>query len=177
MDLFVRLLNSNFSAAMFGALFGAVGAHWIALRHGTRQERIVEIRNTNAAISLMTHVCNSFCSLKRQYVRGLMARYNEQRTAAHDFNSSREANPSMDKAQFHFQIELQTLPVVDLPVEQLHSYLFDKISPGTRALSLMLQLVQSIGGLRGAIEEQNLLTGNTRSPTTQSCHLYMSILG
>lgn len=62
-------LNSNFTAALAGALAGALTAQHIADRGKKREETLLELRSTNAAIMVAFIFCNAGIALKKQLVK------------------------------------------------------------------------------------------------------------
>jgi hypothetical protein len=70
LDWLWSALNANFTIAFIGgftgAIGGALGAQFIAERMKRREERLRELRSTNAAIMTCFSICNAALMLKHQ---------------------------------------------------------------------------------------------------------------
>src|ERR1700761_3778509 len=87
--------NSNFFTAVAGALAGAFGGAWAAQRIAEssklRDELVKEIRNTNAAASILYGIANAHLGLKKQFVKALYDNYRDEQTRHSLFQAARTA--------------------------------------------------------------------------------------
>jgi hypothetical protein len=157
-------LNSHFFTAVSGSLAGAFAgayiAQRIAKRNKNRDELLLEIRNTNSAISLSLNICNSLIKTKKQNIKPLKDEFSK---------SKAEINEVMQKIQtgeiernslshkFTFKYNLQFLPVPWLPTDALQNQIFEKISIGNRPFSAFISLLESTRLLQESIKNRNQL--------------------
>lgn len=156
-------LNTNFSAALFGALLGAYGAHWIANRQQRRYELINEINNTNAALSIAHIICVSYLGSKSQHVRNLKTSYDRHVAEFNEFSDRRKTGQLAKGEIFHLKADLELLPRIETPVDLLMEYLFQKLSPGKRTLGLVQLLRQTAKGLAESVDQRNQLITNHKA--------------
>lgn len=78
-----QFLNSNiviaFVGGFTGAIGGALGAQRIVERSRKREERLKELRYTNAAIMVSHTICNAALALKKQHVQPMRKAFQELR--------------------------------------------------------------------------------------------------
>src|SRR5437899_2111346 len=98
------IAESNFITALVGSLAGAFGGAWaaqrIAERTKTREELLKEIRNTNAASSMLYGIANAHLGLKSQHIQALRDKYLEEGTKLELFQKARKAGTVPPKQVF-----------------------------------------------------------------------------
>ncbi len=164
------LLNSNFSAALAGAGVGAYAAHWITSRSERRRRLLEEIRATNASINLAFVITNTFCNLKVQHVRRLVADYEKQRAEFQAAQLSAQLHRGVGQPAIVFKVDFQTLAPPATPLDVLQGMLFEKVTVTGRALIAFTTLTQAVTGLSQALELRNEIAMECRSksPTYQA---------
>jgi hypothetical protein len=148
-------LDGNFSAALFGAIAGAVGAQWLGDRTEKRKALIEELRSTNAAINVTYTIANTYCNLKNQHGRPMKQRFDDLRRALDDFKKARKEGNIGKDVLFRFDADFEALIPPYVPVDTLKTLLFEKVTLTGRPLSFVVFLVQSIGDLNASIELRN----------------------
>lgn len=153
--------NSAFFTSLLGALAGAfagaTAAQRIAERSKHREELLREMRNTNAAIALAFGVCNTFLTLKKQYVESLKESYDVQKAALLEFNRKRNTGEIQRDVAFEFQADLQTLQPQALPMDTLRVVVFERLSVVGRPLNLVVTLTQTVQCLEESLAKRNTL--------------------
>jgi hypothetical protein len=144
-------LNTNFSAALFGALAGAWTAHYIALRSEERKRLRHEIAGVNASIALANAVTNAFISFKRQNMRGMLERYKLSFDAFLAILATRLAHPTV----FEYFVGFRELNVPFTPIAELRETLLDRVPSSGQALSIAIVLQQCITQFTGLIEARH----------------------
>lgn len=136
-------LNSNFSAALFGAFAGAWTAHHIAMR-SERQKRLRdEILGVNAAIVLATNISNTFISMKRQHVLGMSKLY---RRSFDEFVAT-HINPPNVPTEHVVITDYRALAMPVTTIGELRSTLAERVASCGSAMNIVAHLNQSIDGL------------------------------
>lgn len=163
-DLFASVrafVESNFITALVGSLAGAFGGAWaaqrIAERTKLREELLREIRNTNAASSMLYGIANSHLGLKSQHVQALRDRYLEEATRLELFLKAKQARTVPPQQVFQFNADLQTLKPIFSPSEQIQKLMFDHISITGAALFVLPVLLGSIQSLNECLLDRNRL--------------------
>ncbi len=155
------LANSAFATALIGSLAGAfagaVAAQRIVERGKHREELLLEIRNTNAAIAIAFGICNTLVALKKQHVKDLKTRFDAQKAAALEFQRKRKNGEIQDDVEFVFQADLQSLQTGSLPTDILRAVVFERLSLVGRPLNLVMTLAQTAQSLDGSVEKRNAL--------------------
>jgi hypothetical protein len=145
------------AGSLAGAFAGAYGAQRIAERAKIRDELLKEIRNTNAAIMVTFGICNSLLAIKKQHVKSLKETFEAHKA---DFlghqNKLQSGEISKDKI-FELSVDLQTLSLQILPVDILHTQVFEKLSLTGRPLVIATTLSQAVHSLSMSLEKRNQL--------------------
>jgi hypothetical protein len=136
-------LNTNFSAALFGALAGALSAHAIATRSDRRKRLREEIAGVNSAIALSNSISNAFIAMKRQQVIPMAAVYKK----GFDDYIALLRNPPQTPTEYTFITDYRILGMPLTAIEELRAVLLDRISSSGAALSISIVLHQCIAGL------------------------------
>lgn len=152
-------LNSSVVTAFIGSVAGALGGAWaarrIAERAKQRDDITREINNTNAAMSSAIGIMNMFLGIKRQHVKRLYDEFNE--TKARIQEAIRDNAGRHPPAVITFDADLETLPPIHPPVDQLQTALFEKLSLQPGALMLFPVLLNAIRSFNAAVEARNSL--------------------
>jgi hypothetical protein len=162
--------NSNFFiacvTAFASAFAGAYGAQFIVNRTEHKRRLLEEIRCTNAATIVAFSITNSFCALKNQHVRSLKNNFDKQRNEHETFGREKAQGYLPSQQQFEIQADFQTLAPVQVPIELLHTFLFEKVSVTGLPLMAVVTLSQCIDGLNTSLDKRNdfVAESKKRSP-------------
>jgi hypothetical protein len=146
-QFFFGTLLGTLLAAAFGAFAGALATS----RRESRRAVTTELNCINAALMVCFSICNAFVSLKRQHVRPMAERY----TAARKQYERARVHKGGGRAEERIQADLQTLPLIRLPIETVERFVFEKISVRGRALAATVSLTGAIDALHSAIKHRN----------------------
>ncbi|WP_374311175.1 hypothetical protein [Dongia sp.] len=156
-----QLLNSNFTAALAGALAGVYGADSIARRTANRRDIVTEVRCANAAIMVSLGITNTFCGLKQQHVQIMAATFQTQKQAL--LLHAQERKAGRQNGTFHFDADFENLPEPVVPIDLLSNLVFEKLSIQRRPLALTMVLAQSVKALGSCIGARNALIQDFRA--------------
>jgi nitrogen regulatory protein PII-like uncharacterized protein len=149
-------LNQEFTKAFVGSLAGAGAGAWAAQyiveKSRVREELLKEIRNTNAAITLVFGVANTFLNVKMQHVQAMYENFNKDREAA--LEAKKKFTPG-DKKQFRFTADIRFQNPPKVPLPQLQKLVFENIDAPTRAISLIESLDRSVDTLNSFLLMRN----------------------
>ncbi len=155
-----------------GAFAGAMTAQGIAKHNATIQRRLDELRATNAAVSAANATVAAAATLKQQYVDRMKQTYDilcDDRDEAH-----------IAGREFHFQADLETLPPFRTAVPMLEKLLYERISASRGLLGLFSVVVQSVGGVRDAIEARNIVVNALKArapvPADELAEVYFGLV-
>ena len=156
-----QLLNSNFAIAFVGgfagAIGGALGAQRIVEDSRKREERLKELRYTNAAIMVAHSICNAALALKKQHIQPMREKFIQSKADVEEFSRKRAANLIAPNAAFPTHLDMRTFPAPVVPIDTLKHILFQEISAVGRPLALASVIEQSLIGLNGAIAKRDQL--------------------
>lgn len=151
--------NSSFTTSLVGALAGAYAgakaAQKIVERTKERGEYQVQIRNTNAAITLAFIICNAAISLKKQQTKELCDTYFAKKAALEEFWRKRKSGEIQSDTPFEFQADLRSVPVLAVPIDALRSLVYEKLSVSGRPLAIVATLVGALSSLADTIANRN----------------------
>jgi hypothetical protein len=150
-------LNSNFSAALFGALAGAYGARAIARRQARREALANDMRRLNAAIAYAHNTCAAYLDFKKHHTRDLHKRFVHQKEQLKSYLDRKAAGALKEGEVFRLSADLQNLAIVNAPHEPLRSHVFDTGPPDSRILAFMALLSQAIHNLDTSVTQRNEL--------------------
>ncbi len=148
-------LNSNFTAALAGALGGALAAQRIGDRAKQRDEILHEIRSTNAAIVMAFAIFNAGLSLKRQYIKDLYETYTAKKEELKKFQERRAAGLQDPNLPFSLQTDFRSLHMPVVPIDLLRNVMFESISATGRTLTAVTTLDSVIAELSNIIQKRN----------------------
>jgi hypothetical protein len=164
--------NSNFITAAIGSLFGACGGALIAQRIANksiaREELVKEIRNTNAAMSVVISIGNSVIGFKRQLVLPLKEDFDETLQEFMELNRAIETGRMPVGTPFTKLVDLKYFLPLILPLEALKTLVHEKLSVVGRSLFLTNSINESALSLNGFVERRNELVNFFKS---HSSHL------
>jgi len=145
---------------MIGAGVGAYAAQFIVEKIKLKESLIKEIRITNNAIALSFEICNTFLSLKKQWVRDLHANYNRQRE---EFLAAKAAMPG--GPIYEFQADLTTISAPPVFIDRLSRIVLDEISVGTKTILLTTTLTRAVATLGEVMQRRNEIIETLKSQT------------
>jgi len=149
--------NSNFTAALAGALGGALAAQKIAGRAKQQDALLQEIRSTNAAIVVTFTICNAGLALKKQFVKDIYETYTSKKEALKEFHQRRAAGQQHPDLPFEFQADFRTLQIPVVSIDVLRTLIYERISATGRPLALVAALVGAFASLADTIQRRNSL--------------------
>jgi hypothetical protein len=150
-------LNSNFTAALAGALGGALAAQKIGDRAKQREALLQEIRSTNAAIVVTFTICNAGLALKKQFVKEIYETYTAKKEELKEFQQRLATGQQHPNLPFEFQADFRTLQMPVVPIDILRTQVYESISANGRPLALVAALVGAIASLADTIHKRNTL--------------------
>ena len=118
---------------------------------------LAEIRGINAAISLAIVILNSVINLKKQFALPVSRVYELQRPGKqlHSLGIVMGAIPQTK--QYEVEFDMRTLPLINLPITTLQTFIYEKTSLFGRILNLFSVLHQTSQGLEISIRRRNEL--------------------
>jgi len=156
-----QFLNSNIAIAFVGgftgAIGGALGAQAIAERSRKREERLKQLRYTNAAIMVAHTICNAALALKKQHVQPMREAFLQSKIELEAFKAKRDAGQIAPDVEFHIQMDLRSYPAPVVPIDTLKHIVFQEVSAVGRPLALVAVIEQTLIGLRNAIARRDQL--------------------
>ena len=168
-------LNSNFTAALAGAFAGALAAHHIADRSKRRDELLLELRSTNAAIMVAFIFCNSAIALKKQLVKDIYDRYQAKRKELAAFKERRARGEAV--GVFEVQADLRTVQMPVVPLDVLRTQMYEKVSVTGRPLALAAALIGSVEALADVLRKRTELIDRFRAQGEDNPNLPAMYLG
>jgi hypothetical protein len=145
-----EIFNTLVAGAM-GAFFGAVGAQVIVSRAQEKQRVSGELNSVNSAVMLSWSICSTFVGLKKQHVRDLVKRFEDEQQRFREFREKPRPNLGVPEV-FILRLDLQSLSPITTPIKALEGLVFERISLAPRLLALAAQLIGAIDGLGHTIK-------------------------
>lgn len=177
-----QFLNSNIAIAFVGgfagAIGGALGAQRIVESSRKREERLKELRYTNAAVMVALTVCNAALALKKQHVQPMRDEFIQSKANLETFKAKRDAKQIATDVEFQLHMDMRTYPAPIVPIETLKHIVFQEISAVGRPLALVAVIEQSLIGLHGAIAKRDQLIHRFASgeiPENKHAHYYFGL--
>ncbi len=155
-------LNSNFTAALAGALGGALAAQRIGDRAKQRDMLLQEIRSTNAAIMVTFTICNAGIALKKQFINDIYETYIAKKAELNEFQQRRSTGQQSLEIPFEFRADLRSLQMPVVPIDVLRTQVYESISATGRPLALVSTLVGATTSLADTIQKRNALIERVR---------------
>jgi hypothetical protein len=161
------VLTSGVFTSLLASLTGAFGGAWAAKRiaEGTklREELQKEIRNTNAAASMVYGIANSHLGMKKQHIKVMHDGFFEQRQQLELFQKARKAGTVSPQQVFDFRADMQTLKPMYTPIEQIQKLIFNEISPPSPVLFVTPILIGALQSLNESLVDRNQLIAEWKS--------------
>jgi hypothetical protein len=158
---FLKLLNTNFSSALFGAFFGSLSTYIFANRAKAFDDIAREIKFTNDAIESCGNITNSARGYMVQLIMPLKLDYDSNLTKFNSFQKMKAENPGAIEDQFHIVCDYKKLPSFFIPTAAL-LVACENISPNGNEIMMARSLAQSVEQLSELIAERNLLVDEMR---------------
>jgi len=159
--------DSNFVTAVVGSLAGAFGGAWAAQRIAEssklREELVKEIRNTNAAASMLYGIANAHLGLKQQFVKPMHDAYFDGLNRHTLFERAIEAGTVPPQQRFDIKFDLQSLKPPYSPTEAIQQLMFNQISLTGAAPFVAQVLFSSIQSLNELLLDRNRLVEDWKS--------------
>lgn len=156
-----EFLNSNLAIAIIGgfagAIGGALGGQQIVERSRWREEKLKELRHTNAAIMVAHTICNAALAVKKQHVLPMQQSFLKSKSELEEFKIKRNSGKTPKDAEFHMQMDMRTYPAPIVPMDTLKHVVFQELSVVGRPLALVAVIEQSLIGLTAAIAKRDQL--------------------
>ena len=125
-------------------------------------------------------IINQFIALKKQHVLRIVQHYRKLQEDYDKFVESRETHVGPPALIFTLGADLQILPRVRTPIDQLEHFVFQKISIQDRAIAAMVQLVNAVDAVNHAIGTRNELIDEIRNasplPVEQLAEIYLGVV-
>lgn len=133
-------------ASLIGALVGAWAGAWAARKGAAadkeREMFLGEIRAANAAYSLCFSIINNALNMKKQHVLPMVKTYEEQHQAFMEIEQARTAGKFPKDKVVNFLVDMQTLPTLVLPTDELRRMCLEKLTLGSRPMAAVQVLHQ-----------------------------------
>jgi len=172
-------LTATFAVAIASASIGAFAGAWAAQRIAaakkSKDDLILEIRNTNAAVSIAFDIFQTYISLKDQFVQPFKKNYAAEKKRHTDFLELQiAATGTLDVLEF--EMNFQTLPVSYMPIQRLQDIMFEKLSVVGSPLILISVLAKVVDAFATLIEQRNQLINDYKDnpilDETKKAHFY-----
>jgi hypothetical protein len=163
-EVVVAFWNSSFGAATISALIGSLAGAWggalaaerIAAKRRVREQLLLEINQTNAAIELSHMICSAHLNLKEQHVREAWEDYQAKRRRVHAHHEGlRNGEIAPGTVLDIGQLDLRTLDVVRAKIEPLQGLVLGGLSLKGRPRPLVAILGQTMESLNNSIVSRN----------------------
>jgi len=145
-------------SSLIGAGTGAYAAQYIVKRNKDLDDRLKEVRSTNAAVTLAYGITDRFLNEKHQIVKPLVDLFTDERQRFEDAHK-----PPGPRGEIRFNLDLRSYNLNRTPIEQLEEIVFNQISAPTRPMSVVSILARTIQGLEAFVQERNELIREFRA--------------
>jgi hypothetical protein len=155
-----EFLNSQFAktviSSMAGAGLGAWTAQRIVAKNKDREEILKEVRASNVAATITYGITEAFIAVKKQHVKPLFDDFVKGKAALIAFHKSLpKMPPSSIPLVYAFDADLRTLTPVKSPIDQLQKIVFERVSVGTKAISVLSVLDRTLHAMDELITKRN----------------------
>jgi hypothetical protein len=146
-------LNSNFSAAFFGAVAGGGVTYWFGVRNEHRSELLDEIRSTDAARALAFNVIERTIQLNDQNVRTMVGNFRLQRSSLEAHRNDVRSGRLQPDAGMRIPMEFRRLDTFIVAAERLEAVVLEQISIRGRRAQLAVTVMQVWVSLNESIRQ------------------------
>lgn len=147
-------LNTNFSAALFGAFAGALSAQMIAARSDRRQRLSAEIAGVNNSIQLANAITNTFLMLKGQHVSPMTRIYQKQFNDYVDLVIHPPVAKPIAQHIHTVAMNFHALAIPLTPITELRETILDRVPTSIQAISVSVILHQCIDSLASSLTDR-----------------------
>jgi hypothetical protein len=134
-----------------------MGAQMIAERSKFRDLLLKEIRQTNAAATILGSVANTHIGMKRQHITRMREEYEQERQNFLRFLKACDAGTVPPQQKYDFKADFQTLNAPHSVQEQLSRLVFDELSASGAELFVTPLLFSSLQSLKETLQVRNEL--------------------
>jgi len=163
-ELIKGFFDSNFFTAFFGASIGALGAGYISKKQKQKDDLLNEIRSTNKAIVAVFGICNPLLGMKKQHIKPLKEDFDASRRRLDHFMEQRKKEIIPISARFDFKANFETYHLPDVPIANLLTLMFEKLSVAGKALHLGTTLNQTLQTLRQILKTREEFIVQHKNP-------------
>ena len=149
------IANSNFTAALAGALGGALAAQRIAERGKIKDEITKELHNVNSALALSVSCASLSMALKKQHIKALKDSYDKDIKNFETYKIDRR-NGETDQP-FTLIADLKTLNKISPPIAIILDIVMNRLSMAGRGIAAAAALSDYIENLNDVILRRNEL--------------------
>jgi hypothetical protein len=148
----VNFLNSNFSAAFFGAL----AAYMLSQRSKVHDDKALEIRSCNAGVMAAWSICNAALNARKQYIGALHERFQNDKARLDGHRNAIKLKKVPARQVFHFVADYRKLPTMSFDKVAIRRAC-DKVSLSGKSIMIGDALQRSMDQLNLLISEYNEL--------------------
>jgi len=149
------IANSNFTAALAGAMIGALTANRISKKIQNKDELKKEFLQLNAAISLATATLTISLSLKINIVKELKTSYSDGLKKRKDHECGIENGTIDPETPFKLKVNLSVLQNISPPISAIQDIVFNRLSVPARGIAATAALSSAIENLNSALSRRN----------------------
>jgi hypothetical protein len=169
MDCIIEFIHSNYmvtiggfitaiTGAFIGTFYGAKIAQNIAQDSKIREEKLTEIRDVNAALTLTFYVGNALLTFKSQHLQRFKTNYEDHRLIWLSILEARRNHTAEPQFPADMEpVDLSGISPINIPVESLQKLILEKISLQARPLAALLEIINTNMELNFIIEQRNKL--------------------
>ena len=139
----IAFLNSSFSAALFGALFGSLSAYWLTRRAKDLDDKTQEIRFCNEGVVAAWNIGNAAMVLRKQHVRDLKRNFDAGKRQVEAYKEAVQLGTIHPNQPIEFLADLRKLPSLITAVSNLQKAC-ENVSLSGKPTMIAYTLVQSI---------------------------------
>lgn len=173
----LNIANSNFTAALAGALAGALTAQRIAERGKTKDDLLKELNSVNSAIALSVSCVSLVGALKKQHINRLKKSYDQDLENFEEYKKNQRNKISTEP--FTLNADLSTLSKTSPPITIILDIVMNRLSMTGRGVAAAAALADLIENLNTSIASRNDLIDafrNNQLPEGANLeHLYLGI--
>jgi hypothetical protein len=153
-----KVLESNFTTSLLGALAGAGGGAWAAQKIADRvkeKERLnQQIRDTNISIDRTASAFNTLVNFMEQHARRLKLQHDKQVQEIAAIMEGKRTGAIRQDAPIHVQADMATVEIVYVRLEPLEEALRG-VSISGRANAMLAMLGQTLRAINVNIQSRN----------------------